>query len=70
MLLKQEGRASEVDLLVCRSRTCSRRTSVHSSEDLMKGKECTRRGEVGRRGNKPLLTHFYDLEKKYSGNIY
>ena len=29
----------------------------------MKGKECTRREEAGRRGNKPLLTHFYGLEK-------
>lgn len=37
--------------------------SVHASEDLMKGKECTGNKEAGRRGNKPLLTHFYGLEK-------
>lgn len=37
--------------------------SVHGPENLMKGKECTRREEAGRRRNKPLLTHSYGLEK-------
>lgn len=38
--------------------------SVWGSEDLLKGKECTKRAEAGRSGNKPLLTHFYGLEKR------
>lgn len=63
VILREGSRASEVGIPVCRSRMCSRRTSVHGSEDLMKGKECTRREEAERRGNKPLLTHFYSLEK-------
>jgi len=29
----------------------------------MKGKQCTRREEAGRRGNKPLLTPVCGLEK-------
>lgn len=57
--ITQTGKLS----VVFRSRTCSGSMSVHGPENLMKGKECTRREEAGRRRNKPLLTHSYGLEK-------
>lgn len=63
MLLRQGSGAPKVNTPACRRMTWSRSMSVWGSEDLLKGKECTKRAEAGRSGNKPLLTLFYGLEK-------
>lgn len=64
VLLRQGSGAPKVNTPACRRITWRRSMSVWGSEDLLKGKECTKRAEAGRSGNKPLLTLFYGLEKR------